>query len=102
MPFATATDSTRLFFEEHGAGEPLLLIAGQGEDHHTWDLIREDFAAKYRVIVFDHRGTGDSDKPVDSSGYSTRRFAHDAVALLDHLNIERAHIYGVSMGGRIA
>ncbi len=101
MPLATASDGTRLYFEDHGAGEPLVLIAGQAHDHHMWDPIREDFSARYRAIVFDHRGTGESAKPSDPSGYSTRGFARDVIAILDHLSVARAHAYGLSMGGRI-
>jgi pimeloyl-ACP methyl ester carboxylesterase len=99
MPFAPAEDAS-LYFEEHGSGEPLLLISGQGGDHTNWDFARDDFAARYRVIVFDHRGTGQSDKPREPQ-YTTRGFARDAIAILDHLGIDRAHAYGVSMGGRI-
>jgi pimeloyl-ACP methyl ester carboxylesterase len=100
MPFATARDGVRLYYEELGSGEPLLLISGQGEDHTGWDRVRDDFAANYRVIVFDHRGMGQSDKP-EAPPYTTRGFADDAVAILDDLSIARAHAYGVSMGGRI-
>jgi 3-oxoadipate enol-lactonase len=100
MPFATARDGVRLYYEELGSGEPLLLISGQGEDHTGWDRVRDDFAANYRVIVFDHRGMGQSDKP-EEPPYTTRGFADDAVAILDDLSIARAHAYGVSMGGRI-
>ena len=99
MPFAKCNDVS-LYYEVHGAGEPLLLVMGQGSDHRGWDRVRDDFAAKYRVIVLDHRGTGQSDKPREPA-YSTRGFAADAVALLDFLGIERAHAYGISMGGRI-
>jgi 3-oxoadipate enol-lactonase len=102
MPFATAADTTRLYFEEHGSGEPLMLISGQGTDHHSWDHVRDDFAASYRVIVMDHRGTGESDKPQEGAGYTTRRFAGDVLCVLDHAGVERAHVYGISMGGRIA
>jgi 3-oxoadipate enol-lactonase len=102
MPFASVSDGTRLYYEEvgSGTGEPLLLISGQGSDHTDWDGLRDDFASRYHVIVFDHRGTGQSDKPKEPP-YSTRGFAHDTVDLLDHLGIARAHAYGVSMGGRI-
>lgn len=100
MSYATVTDGTRLYYEEMGEGEPLLLISGQGSDHTGWDAIRDDFAARYHVIVYDHRGTGRSDKPAEPP-YTTRGFAQDAIALLDHLQIPRAHAYGVSMGGRI-
>ena len=100
MPYATIPDGTRLYYEEVGAGEPLLLISGQGGDHTGWDGVRDDFASQYHVIVFDHRGTGLSDKPSEPP-YTTRGFAQDAVAILDHLGIARAHAYGISMGGRI-
>ena len=99
MAFAIAQDGTKLFYETLGTGEPLLLVMGQGSDHHGWDRVREDFAARYQVIVYDHRGTGQSDKP--QTAYSTRLFASDAIAILDHLNITQAHVYGISMGGRI-
>lgn len=100
MPFAMAPDGVQLYFESIGAGEPLLLISGQGNDHRGWKLVRNDFAERYQVIVYDHRGTGASGKP-ESPAYSTRGFATDAIAILDHLQLQRAHVYGVSMGGRI-
>ncbi len=89
-----------MYYEVHGEGEPLLLISGQGSDHHTWDFARDDFIREHRVILFDHRGTGLSDKPGEPA-YSTRGFANDVIALLDYLDIPRAHAYGISMGGRI-
>lgn len=99
MPFATCNQA-EIYYEVHGDGEPLVLIMGQGSDHHGWDLVRNDFAARYRVIVFDHRGTGQSDKPREPA-YTTKGFAADVIALMDHLGIARAHCYGISMGGRI-
>src|SRR2546428_7244815 len=100
MPYATASDGARLYYEEIGEGEPLLLVSGQASDSTSWTGIRDDFAEHYHVIVFDHRGTGQSDKPSEPP-YSTRGFAQDAISILDHLGIARAHAYGVSMGGRI-
>jgi 3-oxoadipate enol-lactonase len=102
MPFATAPDGTRVYFEESGTGEPLLLIYGNGADHRGWEVVRPDFAARHRVVVYDHRSTGQSDKPEDPAGYTSRQFAGDAVAILDAAGIGRAHVYGVSMGGGIA
>ncbi|HEX2692295.1 MAG TPA: alpha/beta fold hydrolase [Kofleriaceae bacterium] len=100
MSFATAADGTRLAYQVLGSGPALLLVAGQASDHHIWTGVREAFASQYRVVTFDHRGTGDSDKP-EAPPYSTRGFADDAIAVLDHLGIDRAHAYGMSMGGRI-
>lgn len=100
MPFATATDGIQLYYETLGTGEPLMLVSGQAGDHHDWDSVRDDFAAQYQVIVFDHRGTGQSDKP-ENPPYSTRGFARDAISILDALGIERTYAYGISMGGRI-
>lgn len=100
MPYATIPDGVRLYYEERGKGEPLILISGQGSDHTGWDMVRYDFARNYRTISFDHRGTGLSSKPTEPP-YTTRGFAADVIALLDVLEIERAHFYGVSMGGRI-
>lgn len=97
---ATAADGTRLYYDVRGDGEPLLLISGQANDHHQWELIRPGLAEHFRTIVFDHRGTGVSDKP--KSGYSTSGFAADAVAVLDAAGVDRAHVYGHSMGGRTA
>jgi pimeloyl-ACP methyl ester carboxylesterase len=100
MSFVTVPDGTRLFYEEVGAGEALLLISGNGRDHSDWNGARDDFARQYRVIVYDHRGTGQSDKP-GAPPYSIHGFAQDAIWLLDHLGIARAHVYGHSMGGMI-
>jgi pimeloyl-ACP methyl ester carboxylesterase len=100
MPYATTLDGIRLYYEESGTGAPLLLINGQGGDHTGWDTVRADFSPHYRVIVYDHRGTGQSDKPAEPP-YTTRGFAQDAIDILDHLHIPRTHAYGISMGGRI-
>lgn len=93
-------DGTAIAYEVHGSGEPLLLVAGQASDQGMWQPVLEDFAARHTAIVWDHRGTGASDKP-KSPPYSTQGFAADAIALLDHLGIPKAHAYGISMGGRI-
>jgi 3-oxoadipate enol-lactonase len=101
MPYATTPEGTRLYFETLGEGAPLLLIAGQAFDHHMWDGVRDDFTAQHQVIVYDHRSTGLSDQP-EQPPCSIAGFAQDALCVLDALGIARAHVYGFSMGGRIA
>ena len=98
--FARAKDGTALAYQREGDGPPLVLLAGQANNHHWWDAVRTDFHATHSTITMDYRGTGASDKPRD--GYSTRQFADDVIAVLDELGIERADVYGTSMGGRVA
>lgn len=84
-----------------GGGDPLLLCAGTGYPLDTWpETFLEPLAHHFRVIEFDYRGTGGT--PDSDGSYSTRGFAEDAVALLDALAIDRCHVVGHSMGGRVA
>jgi aminoacrylate hydrolase len=83
--------------EDDGEGTPFLMIPGLMGLLDAWDFQVAHFRKRYRCIRFDHRGTGDSDKPKDA--YSTRLIAEDAVRLLDALGIERAHVAGTSTGG---
>lgn len=88
-------------YDIRGRGDPLVLIAGTGYPGATWDDdIVGPLAARHTVLTFDHRGTGGS--PGTPERYSTRLFAADTVALLDHLGLGPAHILGHSMGGRVA
>jgi pimeloyl-ACP methyl ester carboxylesterase len=93
-------DSIELYYEEHGSGDPLLLIMGLAADSVAWMFQIPAFAERYRTIVFDNRGVGRSDKP--PGPYSIHQMANDTAGLLDALGIERAHVVGVSMGGMIA
>lgn len=102
MPTALTRDDAEIYYEVHGSsGDPLILLAGQANTHHWWDAVRPDFEGVRRIVVLDWRGTGNSAKPDDDS-YSTRGFAADVLAVLDHLGIDRADVYGTSMGGRVA
>lgn len=101
MPYAYAADGAALYYEVHGSGDPLLLLSGQSNDHRWWDAVRAGFEARFTTVVLDYRGTGDSDRP-DTDSYSTPGFARDTLAVLDHAGIDRAHVYGTSMGGRVA
>jgi len=93
-------DGRRVFYEEHGSGDPVLLVNGLGADHTAWALQTESLRESFRVVVFDNPGVGQTEGP--RGPYTTALFADVAVALLTHLQIERAHVVGASMGGLIA
>jgi 3-oxoadipate enol-lactonase len=89
-----------IFYEEKGSGEPLLLIAGFACDHTNWSQMIPLLASRYRVVVFDNRGVGQSSAP--DTPYSIRQMAEDAAGLLDAIGLNRVHVAGHSMGGQIA
>jgi 3-oxoadipate enol-lactonase len=89
-----------LYYEEHGAGEPLLLVPGFGTGLWIWYRQIPALAGRFRVIAFDPRGVARSDKPDEP--VSMRGYADDAAALLEALRVERAHVLGASFGGFVA
>jgi pimeloyl-ACP methyl ester carboxylesterase len=91
--------SINLNYETSGEGEPLLLIMGFGMSGAAW-LPMIPFMQDFKCIYFDNRGTGDSDRP--DGPYTVADMAEDASNLLAALDIPRAKIYGVSMGGMIS
>ena len=99
MAIATVGD-IEIYYEEHGHGDPLLLIMGLAADSTAWMFQIPDFARNYRTIAYDNRGVGRTSKPIGP--YSIHQMAADALGLLDALGIDRAHVLGVSMGGMIA
>ncbi|MFQ5879819.1 MAG: alpha/beta fold hydrolase [Dehalococcoidia bacterium] len=100
MPTAKA-NGVNLFYEVAGEGFPLVLVSGFGADRLGWvDYQFPFFSQYYRTVIYDKRGTGQSDKPDIS--YTMEMFADDTIGLMDALGMERAHIVGISMGGVIA
>ncbi len=101
MPYVRSSDGIRLHYEVIGRSNatPVLMIQGLGADKHGWDMQRIPLALQYRVIAFDNRGAGRSDKPFGH--YSLEQMAADAIAVLDQVGVEKAHIVGASMGGAI-
>jgi len=84
-----------------GAGDPVVLIAGQGVSSRSWSPLLPAFGSRHRVITVDTRGVGDSEPGTDAR-FTTAALAEDVVAVLDAAGIDRAHVYGHSMGGRVA
>ncbi len=93
-------DDIDLYYEINGDGEPLLFIHGLGSSSRDWEQQARFFAKRYKVIVYDVRGHGNSGKP--PGPYSMQLLAMDAKKLLQALGICPAHIVGISMGGMIA
>lgn len=89
-----------IYYEVHGAGDPLLLIGGLGSDITLFGGVLAGLTKQRKVVAFDNRGSGRSDKP--DAPYTIELMAADAVGVLDSLAIEQADVLGVSMGGRIA
>jgi pimeloyl-ACP methyl ester carboxylesterase len=88
-----------IYYEIYGAGEPLVLIEGLGYSAWMWYKQMPAFTERYKVIVFDNRGAGNTDKP--DTEYSIEIMADDASGLLRTLGVGQAHVLGVSLGGFI-
>jgi pimeloyl-ACP methyl ester carboxylesterase len=98
--YATSSDGTRIHYEVHGSGEPVLLIMGLGSNAYGWYRTIPWLSERYEVIAFDNRGTGLSDIP--EGAYSIAQMAADAAAVLDATGRKTAHVVGASLGGMIA
>ncbi|MBD2435149.1 MULTISPECIES: alpha/beta fold hydrolase [Fischerella] len=99
MPKALV-NGIELFYNIHGTGEPLLLIAGFDSDSLSWSVLMPFLVKHYQVIRFDNRGVGQSSAP--NSPYSIQQMAADTIALLEYLKISQVYVVGHSMGGQIA
>lgn len=98
MPHAVASDQVRLYFEEAGSGTPIIFLHEFAADYTNWEPQMRYFSRSHRCIAYSARGYTPSDVPVSGEVYTHRHFYTDAVAVLDHLRIEKAHFVGLSMG----
>jgi len=94
-----AGDGAELHAEATGAGTPLLFIHEFAGDHRSWEPQVRYFSGAYLCITYAARGYPPSGVPADPAAYSQARAVADAVAVLDGLGVERAHVVGLSMGG---
>jgi 3-oxoadipate enol-lactonase len=90
----------KIYWDEQGSGDPILLIMGLGYPSYLWHRTRPALKERYRTIALDNRGSGQSDAP--AGPYTIAMMASDAAAALDAAGVERAHVFGLSMGGMIA
>lgn len=98
MPHASNGD-VKLYFEDTGSGYPILFIHEFAGDHRSWEPQVRYFSRRYRCITYSARGYPPSDVPQSGDVYGQQFAVDDAVAVLNHLGIARAHIVGLSMGG---
>jgi 3-oxoadipate enol-lactonase len=89
-----------LAYDVEGSGQPLLMIQGLGYGRTGWGPAPARLARRFKVVTFDNRGFGGSE--MTPGPYTTAQLAADALSLLDVLEIERAHVVGISLGGMIA
>lgn len=100
MAFVQVGD-LKMFYDSRGSGDPLLMIYGLGGNATNWSpRLLERLSRDFRVITFDNRGAGRTDKP--DVPYSIEMLADDTAGLLHALEVRRAHVLGISMGGMIA
>jgi pimeloyl-ACP methyl ester carboxylesterase len=101
VPYADARGA-RLYYEVHGEGQPLLIHPGFGSTIEVlfanWPVLAE----RFRVIIFDPRGSGRSDVPASPDGITMATYADDAVAVIDAAGESSAHVFGTSFGGMVA
>ncbi len=99
MPHLTTDDGVRLYYEEVGAGQPIVFVHEFAGDCRSYEPQLRYFSRRYRCIAFNARGYPPSDVPEDWQRYSQERARDDIRGVLDALNIAKAHIVGISMGG---
>jgi pimeloyl-ACP methyl ester carboxylesterase len=102
MPKIKTPDDTNLYYEESGSGTPVVFVHEFAGDHRTWEPQMRYFSRSYRCVTFDQRGYLPSDVPSDPAKYGQDILRDDVIALMDALNIKKAHIVGHSMGAYTA
>ena len=99
MPHITTNDGVKLFYQEVGTGIPIVFVHEFAGDCRSWEAQFRHFGQRYRCIAYNARGFPPSDVPQGVERYSQARARDDIRAVLDGLNIDKAHIVGLSMGG---
>jgi 3-oxoadipate enol-lactonase len=100
MEGTAAVNGVQLWYRLTGSGEPVVQIHGAGFGHFNFDPVTPELAKRFRIVDFDMRGYGQSERPVQH--YDMEVWADDVVGLMDVLEIDEAHVHGTSMGGMIA
>ena len=99
MPYAKTPDGVQLHYEESGEGQTIVFVHEFAGDHRSWEAQMRYFSRRYRCVAYSARGYAPSDIPSKGSMYSQDIARDDILAILDHLDVEKGHIVGLSMGG---
>ena len=99
MPYITSEDGKKIWYDVAGRGEPLVLIGGSSLVHRQWDFMLPILKDDFKVILYDQRGAGLSDRSPE--GISVDQWADDLAAVLDHAGVQKAHVFGTSNGSFI-
>ncbi len=99
MPYCTTNDGVKLYYEEAGEGTPILFVHEFAGDYRSWEPQVNYFSRYNRCITYNARGYYPSDVPKEEISYSQERAWKDIICIMDKLDIEKAHIVGLSMGG---
>ena len=99
MPYITADDGVKLYYEESGKGTPIVFVHEFGGDHRSWEPQMRYFSRRHRCLTYGARGYPPSEVPADVGQYSQARATADIAAIMNGAGIDRAHVVGLSMGG---
>ncbi|MGB6538560.1 MAG: alpha/beta hydrolase [Xanthobacteraceae bacterium] len=102
MPKIKSSDGTSLYYEEIGAGTPVVFVHEFAGDYRTWEQQMRHFARSHRCVTYSQRGYPPSDVPDDPERYGQDIARADVIALMDALGIDKAHVVGHSMGAYTA
>lgn len=99
MPRVTTADGVELHVEDTGTGDPIVFVHEFAGDHRSWEPQVRYFSRRYRCVTYAARGYLPSDVPGDPAMYAQERVADDIADVMDGLDIDKAHVVGLSMGG---
>lgn len=100
MEGSVDSNGCQIYYQIRGEGTPLVLLMGFGADGNVWELHVAEYEKHFKCIILDNRGVGKSGQP--KGPYNTEMMAKDVISVMDELNIEKAQVAGISMGGAIA
>src|SRR4029077_6069529 len=95
MPYAVAKDNVRLYFEEAGSGTPIIFLHEFDAAHTNWEPEMLYFSRGHRRLAYSPRRYPPSDVPPTADVYTYKHFYTDALAVLDHLKLDKAHFVGL-------